>query len=162
MNRQQLSLLCLLMLFLIGCGGGLSTTTTETSAATSTAIPPTVPPVPTLAVTTEANCWTVVTMIEQGTSTTLGGTSVEIKFIDYFYNGVVGGDGFLMPTGGSIEEVHVGGRPVTLNSQDFNEGFIDTVEFGKIEVLFTASLTAECAVLVATSEQLVQIAAWVQ
>ena len=127
------------------------------STACGTATP--APPFP---ISEELSCWTVATVIEQGPPAQLGSTDVEIEFRDYFYNGVVTGGGFLKPTSGSIGEAHIGGRKATLAQADFGDGYIATVEFGKIEVLFTSSISADCAFLVATPEQLIQIADWLR
>ena len=118
-------------------------------------------PIP-LPVTTEPTCGTVVTMIEEGPPAKFGETKIEIELINVYYDGIVAGGGFVEPRNGGIEEVHIGGKKVTLTRNDFSEGYIHTEEFGNIKVLFTANVLQTCALLIATPEQVTQISDWLQ
>ncbi len=102
------------------------------------------------------------TVIEPGQPPQLGGTSIKVTFDGYSYRGIVGGGGFMIPTGGNIDKVTIGGKAATLKTHDFGKGSIDTEEFGSMDVLFKANLNSECAILVATSEQLAKVAEWIR
>ena len=101
-------------------------------------------------------------MIEEGPPAKFGETKIGIEFINYYYDGIVAGGGFVEPRNGAIEELHIGGKKVTLTLNDFSEGFIHTEEFGNLRVLFTANLLKECALLIATPDQFTQISEWLR
>jgi hypothetical protein len=154
---QQMIGMTLVLLLLVGCGASAATPVPPTI----TPVPPTATPIP-LSVTTEPTCGTVVTMIEEGPPAKFGETKIEIELVDYYYDGIVAGGGFAEPRNGGIEEVRIGGEKVTLTRNDFSEGYIHTDEFGMIKVLFTANVLQECALLIATPEQVTQISDWLR
>jgi hypothetical protein len=121
------------------------------------------PPTPTaLPITTSPACGTIVTLAEKGPPPKFGETKIAVELIQYNYLGIVAGDGLVKPQGGSIEKVLVAGKDVALTRHDFSEGYIHTKEFGRIEVLFGASVTGECVLLVATPDQVTQIVEWIR
>jgi hypothetical protein len=136
--------------FLVACGAPVAIQST----ATATPIP--------LPVTAKPTCGTVVTIIDDNPPSKFGQTKIEIEFIDFNYRGTVAGGGFIQPTDGAIKEVHIGGNNVALTRNDFSEGFIHTEKFGNMKVLFAANILQECALLVATPEQLTQISDWLR
>jgi hypothetical protein len=172
MNRhkylQPIIGLVLIVLALIACGGPVTPTPIP---PTPTPLPPTATPTPTLTpvpptptalpITTNPACGTIVTLVEQGPPPKFGETKIAVELIEYTYLGVVAGGGLVKPEGGSIEKVIIGEKDVALTRNDFNEGYIHTEEFGKIEVLFSASVMGECVLLVATPDQLTKIAEWI-
>jgi hypothetical protein len=115
-----------------------------------------------LPVTSEPTCGTVVTMVDGNPPMKFGETKIGIEFINFYYDGIVAGGGFVTPANGGIDGVLIGGKNVTLTRNDFSEGSIHTQEFGKIEVLFTANVLQGCALLVATPEQVTQISDWIR
>jgi hypothetical protein len=101
-------------------------------------------------------------MVEEGSPAKFGETNIEIQFFNFYYDGIVAGSGFVEPRNGGIESVQIGGKMVTLTHNDFSEGAIQTQEFGNIEVLFSANLLQECALLIATPDQVAQITEWIK
>ena len=162
MNRQLLSLLITVGVLLLLLVAGCSAATPAPAPSTVTLVSPTPPPAPTLPVTQEVTCWTLATVVEPGQPPKLGGTNIKVAFSDYSYDGIVGGGGFVIPARGKIDQVNIGGKAVTLKTHDFGKGSIDTEEFGTMDVLFKANINSECAILVATPEQLAKVAAWIQ
>ena len=158
MKHQKSHLLIsigLIILFVVSCSASAPT-------PTPTPMPSPTPTPNPLPVTSNPTCGTVVTMIEEGPPAKFGETKIGIEFINYYYDGIVAGGGFVEPRNGAIEELHIGGKKVTLTLNDFSEGFIHTEEFGNLRVLFTANLLKECALLIATPDQFTQISEWLQ
>jgi hypothetical protein len=115
-----------------------------------------------LPATANPMCGTVVTMIKDNPPSEFGQTKIQMEFVDFSYDGIVAGGGFVEPANGAIKEVHIGGKNITLTRNDFSDGSIHTEKFGNIKVLFTANLGQECALLVATPEQVTQISDWLR
>jgi hypothetical protein len=150
--------LALVALSTVVCGGAppaVSGTAPEVAVPSAT-------PAPALPISNEVSCWTVVTVVEPGPPPELGGTTVQVQFTNYSYDGIVAGGGFVKPARGSLDEVSIGGKKVTLSSHDFGNGSVATQEFGNLDVLFTSNTGTDCAYLIATPDQLVKIAEWIQ
>ena len=88
-------------------------------------------------------------------------TEIACAFKDVSYRGTVGEEGATVPSGGEIGEFRCAlgsstdrTKVVELAANEFNDGFIETKQFGKIKVLFRPSLTgSDEYVIFMTDEQ---------
>jgi hypothetical protein len=79
----------------------------------------------------------------------------ELSFVlrDYNYEGVVAAGGGVEPIGGHIGQFLCEGQPLELASDKFEDGFIITKHYGKVKVIFSASLMGESFSVYLTSKQ---------
>lgn len=135
----------LILLLLAGCS-------TNTSKSKSSSLP----------VTTSPTCGTIITQIKDDSLEQFGQTEIEIEFTNFYFDGIVAGNGFVKPVNGSVEVVKIGNKSVTLTRNDFGDGYIYSKEFGQLKVLFSSNIMQGCPYIVATPEQLTQITDWLK
>jgi hypothetical protein len=184
MNTQQRAMAVFFLvasLLLSGCGSGQpveppiapTPTFAPTQAATPTntplptATPTPVPPTPKLSptplpLTTQPKCWTVLTANETNPENITGFGQSEITFE------LEGGSLQTVVKGGrlvieqmEVKELAIGGKGVTLTSQQLSGETIQTEEFGRL-IILVGDPTGGCMVIVASPDQFAQIVNWLQ
>lgn len=60
---------------------------------------------------------------------------------DFHYDALVDSSGYATPIGGKVGEFLCEGQKLELNSEEFENGFIVTKDYGKIKIRFDSSLT---------------------
>lgn len=68
-------------------------------------------------------------------------SELEFTIEDFNYEAMVGKGGTAVPIGGNIGKLLCNGKEIELANTEFEDGFIVTKDFGRIQVLFSSSLT---------------------
>jgi len=166
MNTQQRNMaICILItgLLIAGCGPALTPTPTNTAIPTNIPLPtatPTHSPLP-LPLTTQPKCGTVLTSSEPEKLSSLGQS--EITFIlesNGMIQTLVKGGRFVIEKL-EVKGLTIGGKKVTLTSQQLTGDYLQTSEFGKIFII-TGDFSGSCMAIIVTPDQFTQIVSWLQ
>ena len=79
----------------------------------------------------------------------------ELSFTikDFYYDAIVDSPGVAKPIGREVGEFFCEGHKLELKSKQFEDGFIVTVDYGKIKIQFSSSLSGSSFALWLTHEQ---------
>lgn len=80
-------------------------------------------------------------------------TELSFEIRDYNYDGTIVSGGGVKPINGNIGQFLCEGVPLALKSSKFEDGFVVTQNYGKIKVIFGASLYGESYAIYLTSDQ---------
>ena len=73
---------------------------------------------------------------------------------DYNYDGVVAGPDIVKPIGGKIGDISIDGIKLSLSTNEFVNGGVDTKELGHLNIRFGSDLTSEGFVVLLNPDQL--------
>ena len=79
----------------------------------------------------------VAKIIQESPFLKLAETNLDVRLINFYYEGTVMPNGFVKPTAGEAQDLYIGGSKVSLLSNDFSSGYMTTGEYGRIMILFT-------------------------